>query len=98
MLNDNKFFYEELSEFLNINSGISYILTKNKPKENSSNYFLNENVKFNNFFEILYNKVKKYFKNLLDNFNIIVMKKKFFKFIKIFKSFSKKKNFQLFNK
>ena len=78
MLNDNKFFYEELSKFLNINSGISYILTKNKPKENSSNYFLNENVKFNNFFEILYNKVKKnIFKNLLDNFNIIVMKKNF---------------------
>ena len=32
LLNDNKFFYEELSKFLNINSGISYILTKNKPK------------------------------------------------------------------
>ena len=61
LLNDKKFFCEELSRFLNINSGISYSLIKNKPKENSSNYFLNETEKFNNFFEILYRKVKKIF-------------------------------------
>ena len=95
LLNDRKFFCEELSTFLNINSGISYGLLKDEKRENSSNFHLNENLRLNNFFQILYSKIKKnIFNNPLENLNIFVIKKKFLNLFKlILTAFFKKKNF-----